>query len=116
MSIEITFLPEWLEIIWRVSVLLLGSALAGKILFGLIQKTPPLGNLSLERRWAWFGVLVFIFQNIAIQLDRFNEPVTVFGTPLTTLALAVFWIAYQKLLKDEGEGDGWTARRPQTSH
>lgn len=99
--------------------MLFGAALAGKIIFGLLDKKSFISRLSSERKLAWFGVLVFIVQNVWIQIHRFNDPVLVYGLPLSTLAFIVFWFAIRHIRdpdKDcEDASDGTPARRPRTS-
>lgn len=88
---------ETLEVVWRVLVIMLGASLAGQIIFGFVYRDKKIRCLPPERRLAWAGVLVFIFQNVIVQIGRFNDEMTLVGTPLSTIAFVIFWLAIRRI-------------------
>jgi len=114
--LELDFIPQIVAQAWRVLVFLASSGLAGRIIFDLIGRETPIGVLSPERRWAWFGVMVYLVQNVMVMIYRFGDEIVIYGAPMSTIGLTIFWIAYWSLQRElNSTDDGNAARRPRNS-
>jgi hypothetical protein len=88
---------ETISNIIRIVLMLMESALCGKIIFGLIDRRSYMHYLPWERRIAWFGVFVFVARNLYVQVAQFGNAVVWEGAPWTFIGLVFFLWAVRKV-------------------
>ena len=81
----------------RVILLMMEAALAGKIVFGLIDKRSYMHYLPWERRIAWLCVLTFVTRNLFAQIQMYGSAITWEGAPFTFLAVSLGLIAVRRV-------------------
>lgn len=82
-----TWLPDWIAMGWRVGVWLAIMYLVGKMAWRAVQGDHPM--LAYGRA----ALVIFMVQDLLVNAERFGDPLTYEGVPITTIAVFFTWRA-----------------------
>lgn len=85
----ITWLPDWLALVWRVGLWIAILIIVIRMTTRAIKGTNP--SLSYGRA----ALVILLCQQLVTNAERFGDPLTFEGSPITTIAVVFAWRALE---------------------